>query len=63
MSKTLSSFVAHVTPLIVLDGENDYKNVDKHAKEYFGGALPNKAVWKVIAALHKGQADFVDDLG
>lgn len=60
--KTLSSFVEYARPLITLDGDNDYKNVERLSIEYFGARLPNAAVWKVIVELNKATAQFLDDL-
>ena len=62
--KTLKTFVDSISSSITLDGKNDYKNVDAAAKEYFGHAIPNAQVWKVINALQKAQpaVEVLDDL-
>ena len=60
-TKTLSSFVATLNEKgFTLDGTTDYKSVDTAAKEYFGGAIPNAAIWKVINAVKKAQQQFVE---
>lgn len=63
-TKTLKTFVDSLiesgyTP----DGETDYKYVVESAKEYFGHAIPNAQVWKVVNHLGKPKPiEVVDDL-
>ena len=63
-TKTLKTFVDSLTAAgFEPDGATDYQKVDQMAKEYFGHALPNEQVWKVVNHLGKPKkVAVVDDL-
>ena len=63
-TKTLKTFVTSLVDAgFTPDGATDYQKVDQSAKEYFGHALPNEQVWKVVNHLGKPKkVAVVDDL-
>ena len=63
-TKTLKTFVESlVASGYTPDGKGDYQRVVEEAKEYFGHAIPNTQVWKVVNHLGKPKAvAVVDDL-
>lgn len=64
--KTLSSFVDSVIDAGYTrneEGNIPYKEIEARSVKYFGAALPNKTVWKVINVIDsRTVADFVDDI-
>lgn len=61
-TKTLKTFVASLTEAgYTPDGKSDYQKVVEEAKEYFGHAIPNTQVWKVVNHLGKPRAVAVED--
>ena len=63
-NKTLKTFVdSLIQDGFEPNGTTDYKTVDLAATKYFGHALPNAQVWKVLNHLGKPKIqEVVDDL-
>ena len=61
---TLGTFKTHLEESnFELDGLTDYARVSQLAKEFFGHAIPNPQVWKVINSFGRPKAiEVIDDL-
>ena len=61
---TLGSFKTHLLDAnYEVDGLTDYARISQSAKEYFGHAIPNAQIWKVLNSIGKPKAvEVIDDL-